>query len=101
MNSCDVSGWIQGAPEVRTTKDGVRILNFEIAVDGDHDPYVQIGFLIRGDDVPDLHAGTKVHIRGALMHHRVRGLFVAASKIHVIDGPTENKSFPEATRETQ
>jgi hypothetical protein len=101
MNSCDVSGWIQGEPEVRTTKDCRRILNFEIAVDGDNDPYVQIGFILRGDAIPDLHAGTKVHVRGALMHHRVRGLFVAATKIHVLQSDGATSKIENTERLTQ
>jgi hypothetical protein len=94
MNTCEVSGWIQGAPELRITRDGVRILNFEIAVDGDHEPYVPIGFIIRGDGTPDLHAGMKVFVHGALMHHHTRGLVIAATKIRAI----ANEIRPEAFR---
>lgn len=97
MNTCEVSGWIQGEPEVRITKDCRRILNFEIAVDGDHEPYVPIGFIIRGDGTPGLHAGMKVFVHGALMHHRVRGLFLAAKQIRVLNAPmNERDARPEA-----
>jgi hypothetical protein len=83
MNTARVSGFVQGAPELRITRDGRRILNFEIAVDdpGPHAPYIPIGYILQPGENLDLKAGEKITAIGPLRHHRSRGLFVAAEKI--------------------
>jgi len=82
MNTVRVSGWVQGEPELRVTKDRRRILNFEIAVDGPGpQPYVPIGYILQPGENLDFKAGAKITVIGPLRHHRSRGLFVAADTI--------------------
>jgi hypothetical protein len=101
MNSCAVSGWIQGAPELRVTSAGLRILNFEIAVEGERAPYVPVGYLLGREEVLKLHAGERVLIHGGLRHHRARGLFLAADTIRVLAIPNGKESRTEAARAAQ
>lgn len=101
MNQVRVSGWVQGAPEKRTTKDGRKILNFEIATDdpGPHAPYVPIGYILRSGEDLGLGAGAHILAVGPLRHHRSRGLFVAAKVIKALaDRSTQggNAEMPKA-----
>jgi hypothetical protein len=93
MNIVNISGWVQGPPEIRVTKDGRRILNFQIAVDGpgENEPYAPIGYILAEGENPGLKPGEKIFAIGPLRHHRTRGLFVAATKIDTLDRPHETQ----------
>lgn len=56
MNTSTVSGFVQGKPELRVTRDGRRILNFEVAIEGP-EPYAPIAYCLRPDETPTLEAG--------------------------------------------
>ena len=82
MNLASISGFVNGAPEIRTTKDGRRILNFEIAVEGPgKQPLVPVAFFLDEKESVNVEPGNRVLVMGVIRHHRVRGLFVGANEI--------------------
>src|ERR1035437_7436262 len=102
MNNVTVSGYVQSAPEVRTTRRGQRLINFEIAVEGDRGPYVPCAFFLGREEVLQLDPGQRVLIHGSLKHSRGRGLFLAAETIRPLaDAPTEIVSSEGAARAAQ
>jgi hypothetical protein len=81
MNTSTVSGRVQGKPELHVTKDGRRLLNFEIAVEGPgREPFCPCAYFLAPGESPTLEAGERVLVVGVLRHHRMRGLFVGASE---------------------
>lgn len=93
MNTVSVSGFIQGAPELRVTKDGRRILNFEVAVEGPgREPFCPIAKFIAPDENLTLEAGERVLVVGALRHHRQRGIFIGADRIYILRREEQQRS---------
>ena len=85
MNTCTISGWVQGAAELRVCKDGRRILNFEVDVEGPgREPFCPCAYFLAPGESPTLEAGERVLVVGVLRHHRMRGLFVGASEIIIL-----------------
>lgn len=97
MNTVSISGHVQGAAELRVTKDGRQILNFIVGIEGDGEPYVPCGYLLAHGEAVQLHAGERVFIEGRLKAHRVHGLFLAAKQIRVLNASmNEREARPEA-----
>lgn len=68
------------------TKDQRRLLVFQVAIDGRHEPYVPVAkFLSSGENYVDLKAGENVKVTGTLRHHPRRGLFVSAVEITILE----------------
>lgn len=98
MNSCAASGFVQGAPELRITRDGRRILNFVIAIAEPEAPYLHVGYLLRPSEEQNITAGMKIAAYGMLKHHCARGLFLAATKIRILETNGANGQTAHAER---
>jgi hypothetical protein len=100
MNTCHVSGWVQGAPELRITKDGRRVLNFEMAIEGPgpREPYAPVAYRLAPRESVELKAGDRVFVTGPLRHHRTRGLFVGATEIMILACDERERDSGHAAR---
>jgi hypothetical protein len=101
VNTVSISGHVAGDGELRETRDGRRILNFVVGIEGEGEPYVPVGYILAQGEVPQLHAGDRIFVEGRLKAHRIRGLFLAAKKIRVLNAPNEKEARPEASIATQ
>ena len=97
MNSVSISGYVQGAAELRSTRGGQQILNFIVGVEGDGEPYVPCGYLLGRGEVLQIEAGERVFVEGRLKAHRLRGLFLAAKIVRALNVPMNGEETrPEA-----